>query len=121
MSTTKSKSKNLCNTIGITDQQYDQMIKLCDKFMMINDQLKREGLPIPLTSCQCCGKTMFMLGEQRQCPECGASTTAFGGCFPFLTPDGSKYNRNNEWAKLCDKATARIKHLKEYPEEIETP
>lgn len=46
--------------------------------------------PIPVEKCLNCGGTIwyYKKEEWRQCIDCSALSTAYGGCYPNLTPQG---------------------------------
>lgn len=55
---------------------------------MVDDLLARQerGLPIPLMECPVCHGTIWKHRQWRQCPDCGALTTEFGGIFTHASP-----------------------------------
>jgi hypothetical protein len=53
--------------------------------------------PIPLMQCRICSGTIWKDGYWRQCPDCGALSTEFGGCYP------SEFGPNKEFKDKIEK------------------
>ena len=68
-------------------------------------QLEAQGLPFPLQQCGACSSVIYKKGEWRQCPDCGALTTAFGGLFMHAGV------ASDEWKDECKQAQTVIAKL----------
>lgn len=57
--------------------------------------------PFKLQQCDCCGKTIWKFNDfHMQCPSCGATTTNYGGIFPYLSPYGGKWIITEDMKKI---------------------
>ena len=75
-----------------------------DNFLSVIEHLEKEGLPIPIMTCQCCGGgTIFRKGSWFQCDVCGALSTQYGGTFPS--------EKNEGWSIECDRSRQKMKEL----------
>ena len=87
-----------------------------DKIIQACKVLEEEGLPIPIKECDSCDGTIFRRGVWFQCPDCGAMSTQYGGCYPWIPFPGDKskeWDKEGEWAKLCKQGRARLNCLLE--------
>lgn len=66
--------------------------------------LESKGLPIPVCTCEACGKTMWKEGHWFQCPDCGALSTQYGGTFTHC-------KASDEWKKSCATAKEYIQSI----------
>ena len=57
--------------------------------------------PVRLMGCGYCGKTMLRFSHHwLQCPDCGAESTNFSGCFPYIPINNVKFKPSQEMLDL---------------------
>ena len=57
--------------------------------------------PVKLMGCDCCGKTMWRFSPNWiQCPDYGAKSTNYRGCFPYIHLNKVKFTVSQEMLNL---------------------
>ena len=55
--------------------------------------------PIPVSHCNNCHGTIYKLNHWYECPNCGSTSTQYGGCYSSMTGESS-----HEWVDKCNQS-----------------